>query len=418
MRLIYSILWLILLPFFFLYLLWRARKQPEYLRHWPERLGLAPKLPAAPVIWLHAVSVGETRAAAPLIEALCQRYPDHVLLLTHATPTGRETGAALFGGRVRQAYLPYDLPFLISRFLKRVRPDVGIFMETEIWPNLYAACRARDVPIYLVNARMSERSAKGYARFSGLTRPALACLAAVAAQTEADAARLQALGAACVQVTGNLKFDVASPEDVAGRAQGMRSQLGVEKGERLVLLAASTREGEEALILDAFAASGLAEKWVLVIVPRHPQRFNDVAKLITERGLEFVRRSEGGRLPQSAAVFLGDSMGEMAVYYHACDLAFVGGSVLPLGGQNMIEACAAGKPVLIGPHTWNFRDAADQAVAAGAAIRVQDAAELMRVVADLSVMPDRRQAMARAGVAFTRKHQGATERVMALLNVR
>jgi len=410
MRVIYSLLWAILLPLAFLYLLWRSRRQPAYRRHWRERLGFAPRLDGAPVIWLHAVSVGETRAAAPLLRALMARHPDHRILLTHTTPTGRETGAELFGSRVVQAYLPYDLPGLIDRFLDRTRPRLAIFMETEIWPNTYAACAARGIPAYLVNARLSERSARGYQRFRALMGPALASLAAVAAQGEADAARLRALGAGRVEVCGNLKFDVDIPANARAAGQALRADLG----ERFVLLCASTREGEEALLLDALARVG-AKGGVLLIVPRHPQRFDEVAEAIRKRGLSFARRSAGAGVDRAIQVFLGDSMGEMATYYAACDVAFIGGSLLPWGGQNLIEACAAGKPVLIGPHTWNFADASEQALQAGAAMRVTDAADLGARAEWLRDHPEECTRMGQAGEQFAAGHRGASQRILAVI---
>ncbi|MCU0841993.1 MAG: lipid IV(A) 3-deoxy-D-manno-octulosonic acid transferase [Thiobacillaceae bacterium] len=410
MRLLYTLAWWALLPFAFLYLLWRSRRQPEYRRHWGERLGGAPDLAARQVIWVHAVSVGETRAAAPLIRALRERHPDHVLLLSHATPTGRATGAELFGQGVVQAYLPYDLPPFVARFLARARPVLGIVLETEVWPNLMAACARRGVPVYLVNARLSERSARGYARFAALTRAALDRFRGIAAQTRGDAERLVGTGARGARVTGNLKFDVTPPADTAARAAELSGRLG----NRFVFLAASTREGEEALLLDAWRAAAPPDT-LLVIVPRHPQRFDAVAALIQERGLALARRSEARDAPADAAVFLGDSMGELAAYYAACDVAYVGGSLLPLGGQNLIEAAAAGRPVLIGPHTWNFAEAAAEAVARGAALRVGDATELLQRLGELRQDAALRRRMGEAGEAFARAHRGATERVLAML---
>jgi 3-deoxy-D-manno-octulosonic-acid transferase len=410
MRALYTLAWLLILPVAFLYLLWRARRQPDYLGHWRERLGGVSVPAGRPVIWLHAVSVGETRAAAPLVDALLKRHPDHVLLLTHATPTGRAVGRELFGERVVQAYLPYDLPWLAARFLARARPVLGVFMETEIWPNLYAACRARQVPIFLVNARLSERSARGYRRLGALTRQTLACLTGVAAQTGEDGDRLAALGAARVQVTGNLKFDVAPPVGAVEQARQLRALFP----DRFVLLAASTRDGEEALLLDALAKQSIPGL-LLVIVPRHPQRFEAVADLIRQRGIAWSRRSDRRPIDGETPVFLGDSMGEMAAYYAACDLAFVGGSLLPHGGQNLIEAAAAGRPVLVGPHTWNFREAAEQAVLTGAAIRVASGEEILTEARRLYAHPEVRARMGEAGQQFARRNRGATARVMAML---
>lgn len=410
MHLLYTVAWWLILPFAFFHLVWRARRQPDYLQHWGERLGGVPRIADRPVIWVHAVSVGETRAAAPLIEALRARHPEHTLLLTHTTPTGRRTGAALFGGRVVQAYLPYDLPWCAHRFLDRTAPRLGVILETEVWPNLLKACERRRVPVYLVNARLSERSARGYARFMALTRASLARFRGIAAQTAADAERLQRLGAPAVLVAGNLKFDAPPPPDTPLKAASLRAAYGA----RFVFLAASTREGEEALLLEVLAALDLPGL-LLVIVPRHPQRFEAVARLAKLRGLMLTRRSEGRAVAPECRVFLGDSMGEMAAYYAACDVAYVGGSLLPYGGQNLIEAAAAGVPVLIGPHTWNFAEAAEAAVAAGAAVRVKDADGLEAALTALYVEADRRRRMGAAGLAYARAHQGATQRVMAML---
>lgn len=409
MRVLYALAWLLALPFAFLYLLWRSRRQPAYLRHWGERLGLAPRSGYRPVIWIHAVSVGETRAAAPLVQALQRQYPGHAILLTHATPTGRATAYELFGNKVRRAYLPYDFPPLVKLFLARVRPEVGIIMETEIWPSLFRACHLRDIPVLLVNARLSERSARGYGRFARLTREALQDLRAIAAQSEADAARLQALGATDVHVTGNLKFDVTPPPDTAAKAEALQRLFAG----RFVFLCASTREGEEVLLLDALGK--LPADVLLVLVPRHPQRFDAVAELLRNRGLRYVRRSTGQAPEAATQVFLGDSMGEMAAFYAAAQLCYVGGSLVPLGGQNMIEAAAAGCPALFGPHTWNFLEAAEQAVARGAARRVADGAELRAALLELRQDPAARQAMAAAGLAFTAANRGAVEKVLALV---
>ncbi len=411
MRFLYSLAWLLALPLAFLHLLKRARRQPEYLRHWGERLGFVPVPPARrPLLWLHAVSVGETRAAAPLIHALRARHPDYAILLTHATPTGRAAGGELFGGGVVQSYLPYDFPPLVWLFLRRARPVMGVVMETEIWPNLYAACAHRGIPLFLVNARLSEKSARGYGRFRALAAPALRGLAGIAAQTESDARRLRDLGAVEVEISGNVKFDVTPPANTEEIARGLRD---IFNG-RFVLLAASTREGEEALLLDALAGLEIPGL-LLVVVPRHPQRFDGVARLLEERKLAHARRSVKHPLPADTRVFLGDSMGELAAYYAAADLAYVGGSLLPLGGQNLIEAAAAGCPALIGPHTWNFAEAAEQATACGAARRVADAGELAVAVLALFNDPIARERMREAGLGFAAANRGATERVMRML---
>lgn len=409
MRALYTLAWILGLPFAFVYLLWRSYRQHEYRRHWGERLGLAPRL-SGRVIWLHAVSVGETRAAAPLISALRKRYPAHSLLLTHMTPTGRATGQALYGDNVRQAYLPYDLPLLVRTFLRRVQPELGVIMETELWPNLLHVCAGQGIPVLLVNARLSEKSAQGYRRIAALAGPALKRLAGIAAQTETDAAWLRSLGAMDIVITGNLKFDVTPPAHTEARAAELRHLCAG----RFVLLCASTREGEEMILLEHLSVLPIPGL-LLVIVPRHPQRFDLVAAQVRDRSLRYERRSAGAALTPDTRVLVGDSMGELDAYYAAADLAYVGGSLLPLGGQNLIEAAAAGCPALIGPHTWNFQEVSEQAVALGAARRVADADELARQVIDLYSNPADRSAMAQAGLTFANANRGATERVMEML---
>jgi 3-deoxy-D-manno-octulosonic-acid transferase len=414
MRPLYTITLYLLLPWALLHLLLRARRQPGYLRHVAERFGYYTLVPEAPLIWVHAVSVGETRAAEPLVRVLQVRYPQHRILLTHMTPTGRETGETLYGGRVARCYLPYDYPGAVARFLDHFRPQFAIVMETEIWPNLIRASRARSIPLYLVNARLSEKSYVGYRRFGGLVRESLAGFAAVAAQSEGDARRLTALGARDVHVTGNVKFDVAPPLEQLELGQALRRGFGEA---RPVLLAASTREGEEVLLLEALggiAASGM----LTVIVPRHPQRFDEVARLLEARGVRYQRRSANAPTAPDTRVVLGDSMGEMFAYYAACDVAFIGGSLLPLGGQNLIEACAVGKPVLIGPSIFNFTEAVELAVQAGAAIQVPDPAALAREAGRLLQDPVTARRMSQAALAFANAHRGATARVLALIELK
>jgi 3-deoxy-D-manno-octulosonic-acid transferase len=407
----YTLLLHALLPFALLRLLWRGRRQPAYLRHVGERFGRYPIRPDRPIIWLHAVSVGETRAAEPLVRALESAHPDHRILLTHMTPTGREAGQQAFGERVWRCYLPYDLPWAVHAFLRHFRPTVGALLETELWPNLIHGCRKHGTPLYLVNARLSERSARGYHRVAGLARDALGALAGVAAQTAADARRLESLGARRVDVTGNLKFDRGpKPEDLA-RARHLRSLFGAE---RPVFLAASTRDGEEELVLTALGDA--PANLLTVMVPRHPQRFDTVAQSLARRGVKFQRRSDDRPIAPEIAVVLGDSMGELFAYYGACDVAFIGGSLLPRGGQNLLEACAVGKPVIVGPHMFNFEEATRLATEAGAAIQVADPQALGAALAELLRDGARRERMGTAGLELMRQHQGATLRTLALLD--
>jgi 3-deoxy-D-manno-octulosonic-acid transferase len=408
-RWLYSLILYLITPLIWLRLLWRARKQPEYLQQLGERYGVYRQIAPQKLIWVHAVSVGETRAAQPLIEALQAEWPDHRILLTGMTPTGRETGRQVYGERVIQAYLPYDYPVAVDRFFRHFSPAFGVLMETEIWPNLLAKAKARHVPVMLLNARLSARSAKGYGKLAALVRPAFAALAGVAAQTTGDAQRISALGANKVEVCGNLKFDVTPAPEKIALGQQWRASLG----QRPVWLAASTREGEESLLLDAWRQGDHADA-LLVLVPRHPQRFDAVADLLATQGIRHVRRSAG--LPTAETeVWLGDSMGEMAAYYTLADLAFVGGSLLPLGGQNLIEAAACGCPVLVGPHTFNFLQATEDAIAAGAVQRVGNAAELIVAVDRLLRGKNELAAMQRAASLFALAHQGATQRMLALI---
>jgi 3-deoxy-D-manno-octulosonic-acid transferase len=407
---LYRLVLLLAAPLIPLRLLWRGRRERGYRQHWGERLacGSAP----TGALWIHAVSVGEMRAAQPLIATLRAAHPDVPFLLTCMTPTGRVTAESLYGDFAHIAYLPYDYAWLVRRFLRRVRPCVGVLMETELWPNLIHAAARAAVPLVLANARLSERSARGYARLPALTRASLGCISRVAAQSDGDAARLTALGARAVTVVGNLKFDIAPPPDQLARGAAWRARWG----QRPVLLAASTREGEEAAVLQAFSAAAPADV-LLLIVPRHPQRFDAVAALIESAGLSMQRRSQldGAELDPTTRVLLGDSLGELFAYYAACDVAFVGGSLLPLGGQNLIEAASVGRPVLVGPHTFNFEEATRRAVEAGAALRVMDASALM--AAALKLLPDApaRARMGEAGRAFAAQHRGAAARVGELI---
>ena len=409
-RRLYTLALWLALPLLLMRLLWRARRQPAYLEHLPERFGVYRSRLDAPCLWIHAVSVGETRAAEPLIHALLARYPGHRLLLTHMTPTGRETGAVLFGGSVTQCYLPYDYPGAMARFLSQFRPQLGLLMETELWPNLVAQAAASGIPLLLVNARLSERSARGYRRAGMLAREALRGLRGVAAQTQADAQRLRELGAERVAVAGNLKFDVEAPAQEIARGAAWRGALG----SRPVILAASTREAEEALLLDAWTVTPHGDA-LLLIVPRHPQRFDEVAALVAARGLRLQRRSEGLQIRTGTEVFLGDSLGEMYFYYSACDVALLGGSFLPHGAQNLIEPCTLGKAVVIGPSTYNFAEAAAAAIAAGAALPVADTAGAVQTALRLLGEPQRLAACGAAGRAFAAAHRGAAQRILGLL---
>ncbi|WP_321812474.1 lipid IV(A) 3-deoxy-D-manno-octulosonic acid transferase [Burkholderia sp. BCC1985] len=420
LRAIYRALWWLVAPIAVIRLLVRSRKERGYREHIGERFGhVAGRSPddRAPLIWVHAVSVGETRAAQPLIDALMCARPDARILLTHMTPSGRATGEQIFGDRVLRCYLPYDMPGAVRRFLRAWRPTLGLVMETEVWPTLIDECRRADVPLVLTNARMSARSHRRAAKFGAATRDVFGGFSRVLAQSPADAERLTSLGARNVAVLGNLKFDMTTPPELAARGHAWRDAIGT----RPVWVAASTRENEEALVLQAFAAMKTAGA-LLILVPRHPQRFAEVEALVARNGLKCVRRSVWAAdrpaaepLPADVTVLLGDSMGELGAYYAAADVAFIGGSLLPLGGQNLIEACAVGVPVLIGPHVFNFTQATADAVAAGAAMQVADPLDLAHVLDALFADHARRVAMGAAGAAFASRHRGATARSVDVL---
>jgi 3-deoxy-D-manno-octulosonic-acid transferase len=409
--LIYGLLWRLALPLVFLRLWWRGRAEPIYRQFWGERLGWPVGAQreahgAAPLIWVHAVSLGETRAAAALIAALRKRIPRMRLLLTHMTATGREAGQALLQPGDAQVWLPYDLPGPMRRFLRRFQPRLAVLMETEVWPNLAAQCRHAGVPVLLANARLSARSADRWQRWPTLARAAWGGLHA-AAQTPDDAQRILALGAAQAQVLGNLKFDMHPDAHLLQAGADWKAAAA-----RPVLLLASTREqggeSEEALLLRALPMA-LTARALLVWVPRHPQRFDAVAQLLAARGLAVQRRSAG--VPNAdTAVWLGDTLGEMAAYYAMADAAFIGGSLLPLGGQNLIEACACGCPVVLGPSQFNFSSAAQAALEAGAAVQVADATHVWAALERWLDAPSARLLAAQQARAFAAAHQGAAQR--------
>lgn len=410
MRAFYTLIWLLGLPLALLRTRLRGRREPGYLEDIGGRLGLGKQPTARPTLWLHAVSVGETRAAAPLLAALRARHPEHRILITQMTATGRATARQLYGDFAEFAWLPWDLPWAQRAFLRRWQPAMGVVMETEIWPNLLRECRRASVPVVLANARLSARSAARYARLGGFVRAALQDFSALIAQTGDDAARLSALGARQVTVAGNLKFDIEPPAGQRDLGRRWRETLG----RRRVLLLASTREDEEALLLDALLPA-LPADVLIALVPRHPQRFDEVAGLVRTRGLTLRRRSAGELPDADTRIWLGDAMGELFAWYALADLALIGGSWKPLGGQNLIEACAVGCPVLTGPHTFNFTQATADALAAGAARRANGPAEAASLAAQLLADPPALAAMGAGGLAFAQAHRGATERTMALI---
>lgn len=415
MRILYTLILYLLTPFVLLRLLWRGVRAPAYWRRWGERFGFIAELPGPSPIWVHAVSVGEVQAAVPLLRALLKRYPELPVLVTTTTPTGSEQVRNLFESRVVHVYLPYDLPDAVTRFLERARPRVGLIMETEIWPNLYRACRRRGVPVLLLNARLSARSAAGYARVRSLTARTLRCLHGIAAQTGADAERLFDLGAPAerVRVTGSIKFDMQIPASLTEQAAVLRRDWGVQ---RPVWVAASTHEGEDEWVLEAHRRIRARHpQALLVLVPRHPERFPRVAALCREQGWKTVLRSTRAPTPEDAAVYVGDSMGELLLFLGACDVAFIGGSLVPHGGHNPLEAAAQRIPVLFGPHMFNFEQIAELLLAAGAAREVGDAAMLADSVLNWLDDPAARGAAGEAAAAVVEANKGARDAVLAMV---
>ncbi|MBH3461189.1 MULTISPECIES: lipid IV(A) 3-deoxy-D-manno-octulosonic acid transferase [Pseudomonas] len=416
-RTLYTLLFHLGLPLVALRLFLRGRKAPAYRQRIAERF--ACKLPAMRQggIWVHAVSVGESIAAAPMVKALLTAYPDLPITLTCMTPTGSERIRAMFASepRVQHCYLPYDLPWAAARFLDHVRPKLGIIMETELWPNHIHQCARRGIPVALANARLSERSARGYARFAGLTRPMLEEMSLIAVQTETEAERFRSLGARaqCVQVTGSIKFDLKVDDQLLPRARQLREQWSALQ--RPVWIAASTHEGEDALILEAhqrlLQVHGDA---LLILVPRHPERFDAVHELCRER-FTTVRRSSGAAVDGQVQALLGDTMGELMFLYALADITFVGGSLVPTGGHNPLEPAALALPVITGPHVFNFLEISAMLREAGALQQVDDAEGLAAAVRRLVELPQDCRRMGEAGRAVMQANQGALQRLLEAL---
>ncbi|WP_295408728.1 lipid IV(A) 3-deoxy-D-manno-octulosonic acid transferase [uncultured Thiocystis sp.] len=411
---VYTLLLRLALPLALARLYWRGLRVPAYRRRVGERLAWGAPAPQA-WIWIHAVSVGEVQAAEPLIRSLLKRAPSRRILVTTTTPSGAARLRALFGDAVSHRYTPFDLPGILERFLAQTRPRLTIVMETEIWPNTLSVCERRGIPVVLANARLSERSARGYARIAGLTRATLARFAAIAAQADADAQRFIALGAEPrrVSVTGSLKFDLCQPDDLSARAREMRRLWG--EG-RPVWVAASTHEGEEGPLLEAHRrVLARIPPALLVLVPRHPERFERVAALVERHGMSMVRRSRHAACRDETAVFLGDTMGELPVFLAAGDAAFIGGSLVPTGGHNPLEAAAAGVPVATGPHTFNFAAIMDMLVREGAAARIENAHALADLLIDWLTDAALRAGIGARGRQAVARNRGALERLMNLI---
>jgi 3-deoxy-D-manno-octulosonic-acid transferase len=421
------------------YLCWRGFKQPEYWRRWAQRWGFyATKSPfisaAGPRLWVHAVSVGETQAAAGVVAELLERHASLQVLLTHATPTGRATGQALFklyADRVQSAYLPYDYPGAVRRFLRYWTPDLGLILETEVWPNLLRACRAEQLSVSLINARLSEKSLKLALKRRALIQPALGHFSSILAQSSEDAERINSLlepSKPRALVCGNLKFDVAVNPELNRRGQQWSQSLKAVKAPCQVVLLASSREGEELDFLRALKQKNSVSpkahlNVIYMVVPRHPQRFNEVAELIAREGFLVLKRSDSETWPldlsrelkASSTILLGDSLGEMAAYYALADLVLMGGSFGHTGSQNLIEPCAQGKPVILGPSIFNFKEAAEQALKLGAAKQVTSMTEGLQLTQDWLTNSDDLRRAGAAAEYFVTQHEGSLKKHLKAL---
>jgi len=408
----------LLFPLVLLRLLWRGFSNPHYWRRIPERFGFVAPTVAPRLIWIHAVSVGEVRATVPLVRTIMGSYPDYSLLITTMTPTGSAQVMQLFGDKVAHCYVPYDFPSAVRRFLDRVKPVIAIIMETELWPNLFHTCRARGIPVFVTNVRMSESSMYKYLRFARLTRTTLNQASLFAVQSQADAQRLLTLGAepARVQVTGSIKFELGISASLREATEVLRRAWGQD---RPVWLAASTHEGEEEMVLAALAELKKQPRFarlLLVLVPRHPERFALVVKLCRKNGFTTAQRSKNrGAVDTTVEVLVGDTMGELQLFFGAADVAFIGGSLVPTGGHNLLEAAAMGKPVIFGPHMFNFQEISQMALERGAGVQIQSAAQLAPVAADFLGNANRRDRAGEAGRKMVEENRGALVKTLELI---
>lgn len=419
-RFFYSVSIYLLSPIILLRLLYRALRAPAYARRWRERFGFVAQTNGGKTIWLHSVSVGETLAAVPLVKALQQRYPDYRLTVTCMTPTGSERIQAAFGDSVDHYYAPYDMPDSVARFLNRIRPELLLIMETELWPNTIAACSSRSIPVILANGRLSAKSAAAYGKIPRLVGSMLRSISAVVAQHDDDGNRFARLGLPpeALTISGNIKFDLHLDSEVRAKAQSLTTEWQGEN-QRPVLLAASTHAGEDELILQAYGQikAALSVAPLLVLVPRHPERFNQVAQLCEQAGFLVARRSTG-EPTAPADILLGDTMGELMSFYGACDLAFVGGSLVPTGGHNMIEAAAWGVPVVTGPHLFNFAEASRLLIEGDAMIVCEDADSLAEQCIGLFANRQRCTQMGDAAHRIAEANRGALDRLLAVIDHR
>jgi len=416
LKLLYALLFYIALPFILIRLLWRGIRSPGYWQRWSERFGHSPLLTDDnPVIWIHAVSVGEVEATRPLVKTLFAEFPRHQIIITTMTPTGSARVKLLYGDSVMHCYIPYDVSFAVQRFLRRTHPQFGIIMETEIWPITLLTCQQLKIPLVLANARMSERSAKGYARFATFTKTILQSLHFIAAQSDADRQRFKLLGADIknVHAIGNLKYEINLPASLMEQAAVMRNLWG---NHRPTWVAASTHEGEEAIILNASRqVRATFPELLLIIVPRHPERFDRVTALSQRAGFKTLRRSEHRPCPSDVKVLIVDTMGELPLFYAASDVAFVGGSLMPVGGHNILEPAALARPIITGPHYFNFNEITKQFINADAAIQINDTEQLAETIIKLLQDSQQRDKMGKAALQLMANSQGASKRLVNLI---
>jgi len=415
MRQLYTSIFYLALPAVLLRLYWRGFKASEYRQRWRERLGLYSRPSAQNVVWFHCVSVGEAEAAFPLIRLMQAEHPNRRFLVTATTPTGSARVLDVLGGQVEHVYLPYDLPLVVQRFLNHFRPKMAVFMEKEVWPNLFAACAEQNIPLFVINARLSERSAQAYQKIPALIKPALRCIDTIAVQTEADRVRFIEIGADAerVAVLGNIKFDLSMDDSVVAAGRALKRQFA----ERFVWILASTHKDEEARLLPVFM--GLKQRiprLLLMIAPRHPERFQSVKKLCLDQGLAVVMRSENPSVSAATDVYIADSMGELKMLYAAADAAFVGGSLVPVGGHNVLEPALIGVPVLFGPQMFNFAEIAERILAEQAAVQCSTPEAIGAAVLQIHADTDFRDKLTAKAKAFVLRNQGATRRIADVLS--